>query len=200
MQELAIKDLTENFFEAIGKEWMLVTSGSKEKFNTMTASWGGIGFLWNKAVAFIFIRPERYTYEFIEKNDMLTLSFLGSGNRSIYNICGSKSGRDTDKIKESGLLPLTTPDGNVTFEQARLTLECRKLYGQLLSPEHFIDKSLPDKWYGAQGNFHKVYVVEILKVWEKYSHSRIRKVYKASVSPNRHIPIRSDTLQTLRIL
>ena len=76
MQELAIKDLTENFFEAIGKEWMLVTSGSKEKFNTMTASWGGIGFLWNKAVAFIFIRPERYTYEFIEKNDMLTLSFL----------------------------------------------------------------------------------------------------------------------------
>ena len=116
MQELAIKDLTENFFEAIGKEWMLVTSGSKEKFNTMTASWGGIGFLWNKAVAFIFIRPERYTYEFIEKNDMLTLSFLGSGNRSIYNICGSKSGRDTDKIKESGLLPLTTPDGNVTFE------------------------------------------------------------------------------------
>ena len=97
MQELAIKDLTENFFEAIGKEWMLVTSGSKEKFNTMTASWGGIGFLWNKAVAFIFIRPERYTYEFIEKNDMLTLSFLGSGNRSIYNICGSKSGRDTDK-------------------------------------------------------------------------------------------------------
>lgn len=118
MQELAIKDLTENFFEAIGKEWMLVTSGSKEKFNTMTASWGGIGFLWNKAVAFIFIRPERYTYEFIEKNDMLTLSFLGSGNRSIYNICGSKSGRDTDKIKESGLLPLTTPDGNMTFEQA----------------------------------------------------------------------------------
>ena len=91
----------------------------------------------------------------------------GIAENSIYNICGSKSGRDTDKIKESGLLPLTTPDGNVTFEQARLTLECRKLYGQLLSPEHFIDKSLPDKWYGAQGNFHKVYVVEILKVWEK---------------------------------
>lgn len=116
---------------------------------------------------YLYPAQERYTYEFIEKNDMLTLSFLGSGNRSIYNICGSKSGRDTDKIKESGLLPLTTPDGNVTFEQARLTLECRKLYGQLLSPEHFIDKSLPDKWYGAQGNFHKVYVVEILKVWEK---------------------------------
>ena len=105
MQELAIKDLTENFFEAIGKEWMLVTSGSKEKFNTMTASWGGIGFLWNKAVAFIFIRPERYTYEFIEKNDMLTLSFLGSGNRSIYNIVEVNPGVIQTKSKRADCFP-----------------------------------------------------------------------------------------------
>ena len=124
MQELAIKDLTENFFEAIGKEWMLVTSGSKEKFNTMTASWGGIGFLWNKAVAFIFIRPERYTYEFIEKNDMLTLSFLGSGNRSIYNICGSKSGRDTDKIKECGLTVSGVGGVDPFFDEAVWVLVC----------------------------------------------------------------------------
>ena len=105
MQELAIKDLTENFFEAIGKEWMLVTSGSKEKFNTMTASWGGIGFLWNKAVAFIFIRPERYTYEFIERNDMLTLSFLGSGNRSIYNIVEVNPGVIQTKSKRADCFP-----------------------------------------------------------------------------------------------
>ena len=77
MKKLEVKDLKENFFEAIGKEWMLVTAGTKEKFNTMTASWGGIGWLWNKPVAFVFIRPERYTYEFVEKNDHLTLySFL----------------------------------------------------------------------------------------------------------------------------
>ena len=69
MKKLEVKDLKENFFEAIGKEWMLVTAGTKEKFNTMTASWGGIGWLWNKPVAFVFIRPERYTYEFVEKND-----------------------------------------------------------------------------------------------------------------------------------
>ena len=105
MQELAIKDLTENFFEAIGKEWMLVTSGSKEKFNTMTASWGGIGFLWNKAVAFIFIRPERYTYEFIEKNDMLTLSFLGSGNRSIYTFVEVNPGVIQTKSKRADCFP-----------------------------------------------------------------------------------------------
>ena len=100
MKKLEVKDLKENFFEAIGKEWMLVTAGTKEKFNTMTASWGGIGWLWNKPVAFVFIRPERYTYEFVEKNDHLTLSFLGEENKKIHAICGSKSGRNIDKVKD----------------------------------------------------------------------------------------------------
>lgn len=75
MKPIAIKDLNENFFQAIGKEWMLVTAGDKEKFNTMTASWGGIGYLWNKPVVFVFIRPERYTFEFIEKSEYFTLSW-----------------------------------------------------------------------------------------------------------------------------
>ena len=81
MKSIAIKDLSENFFEVIGKEWMLVTAGSKEHFNTMTASWGGIGWLWNKPVVFVFIRSERYTYEFMEENEYFTLSFLGKENR-----------------------------------------------------------------------------------------------------------------------
>lgn len=90
MKPIAIKDLSENFFEVIGKEWMLVTAGNKDHFNTMTASWGGIGFLWNKPVVYIFIRPERYTFEFIEKSEYFTLSFLGEENRAIHKICGSK--------------------------------------------------------------------------------------------------------------
>lgn len=139
MKRVEIKQLSENFFETIGKEWMLVTAGTPEKFNTMTASWGGIGFLWNKPVAFIFIRPERYTYAFTEENEFLTLAFLGNENRSVYNLCGTKSGREVDKVKETGLRPLYTPLGNITFEQARLTLECRKLYRQQLSAESFID-------------------------------------------------------------
>ena len=113
MKKLEVKDLKENFFEAIGKEWMLVTAGTKEKFNTMTASWGGIGWLWNKPVAFVFIRPERYTYEFVEKNDHLTLSFLGEENKKIHAVCGSKSGRNIDKVKETGLKPVFTENGNV---------------------------------------------------------------------------------------
>lgn len=167
MKQIEVKDLTENFFETISKEWMLVTAGTPEHFNTMTASWGGIGFLWNKPVAFVFIRPERYTYEFVERNEYLTLSFLGDENRQIYNICGSTSGRDTDKVKETGLKLLPTPAGNITFEQSRLTLECRKLYSRMLDPESFIDKQPLEKWYGENNGMHKMYIVEIVNVWKK---------------------------------
>ncbi len=91
MKEIKVNELTDNLFETISKEWMLVTAGTKDKFNTMTANWGGAGFLWNRPVAFIFIRPERYTFDFIEQNDYLTLSFLGEEHKEIHKICGSKS-------------------------------------------------------------------------------------------------------------
>lgn len=168
MKRIEVKYLTENIFEVIGKEWMLVTAGSKDGFNTMTASWGGMGWLWNKPVAFVFIRPERYTYEFIEKSDDLTLSFLGTENKKIHAICGSKSGRNTDKVKETGLIPVFTEQGNVLFEQARLSLECTKLYVDGINPESFIDKSLIDTWYDeSHGGFHQMYIVEIKNIWER---------------------------------
>ena len=159
----------ENLIDMIGKEWMLVTAGTPEHFNTMTASWGGIGWLWNRPVAFVFVRPERYTYEFIENQEQLTLSFLGKENQEIHAICGKQSGRDCDKIKETGLVPVTTDLGNVTFEQARLTLEGRKLFCTDMKPEMFIDKSLVERWYGNHpgGSFHRIYVMEIEAVYEK---------------------------------
>jgi len=119
MKPIAIKDLSENFFEVIGKEWMLVTAGNKDHFNTMTASWGGIGFLWNKPVVYVFIRPERYTFEFIEKSEYFTLSFLGEENRAIHKICGSKSGREVDKVKETGLKPVITEKAMVWWRSWR---------------------------------------------------------------------------------
>ena len=110
MKQIEASEFKENIFETIGKEWMLVTGGTKEDFNMMTASWGGIGWLWNKPVAFIFVRPERYTYEFLKKNRKLSLSFLGKEEeaRKIYSFCGSKSGRELDKVKETGLKPVFT--------------------------------------------------------------------------------------------
>ena len=147
MERIDVKQLNDNVFETIGKEWLLVCSGDKENFNMMTASWGWLGWLWNKPVAVVFIRPERHTHELIEKNEYMTLSFLGHSEeaRKIYNFCGSKSGRDFDKAKETGLVPVETEHGCI---------------------EKFLDKSLL-QWYGAKGGFHDVYVVEITNAYKK---------------------------------
>ncbi len=162
MRTIDARELTDNFFETIGKEWMLVTAGNKDNFNMMTASWGCIGWLWNKPVAVVFIRPERYTHGFIEQGSTLTLSFLGHGEeaRKAYAVCGSKSGRDCDKVAEAGLHPVETESGDVTFEEARLTMVCRKLYKDTMAESNFIDKSLV-QWYGEKGGYHDVYVLEI---------------------------------------
>ena len=162
MREISVSELKDNMFDAIGKEWMLVTAGTPEKFNMMTASWGGTGILWGKPVAFIFIRPERYTYEFIEKGDKLTLSFWGEVHREIHKICGSQSGRDIDKVAASGLKPYVTEEGYIGYEQARLVLECKKLYADSIDADNFVDKLLINRWYGEEyGGFHKMYILEI---------------------------------------
>lgn len=169
MERIDMRDLNDNVFETIGKEWMLVTAGNEEKFNMMTASWGCLGWLWNKPVAVVFIRPERYTHQFIEENDTLTLQFLGNGEKArlAYNFCGSKSGRDFDKAHEAGLTPVTLEGGEVTFEEARLTLVCRKLYKDTLKKENMIDKQLT-QWYGEKhGGYHDVYVLEITEALRK---------------------------------
>lgn len=165
MKKISVSELKDNMFDAIGKEWMLVTAGTPDKFNMMTASWGGTGILWGKPVAFIFIRPERYTYEFIEKGDTLTLSFLGEAHRDIHKICGSQSGRDIDKVAASGLKPYVTENGNIAYEQARLILECKKLYADFIDADNFVDKLLISRWYGeGHGGFHKMYILEIQNV------------------------------------
>ena len=118
MEKINVKELNDNVFETIGKEWMLVCAGNKDHFNMMTASWGCLGWLWNKPVAVVFIRPERFTHGIIEENEFMTLSFLGNSEeaRKIYSFCGSKSGRDLDKVKETGLIPVETDNGCIGFE------------------------------------------------------------------------------------
>lgn len=159
----------EDIISIIGKEWMLITAGDIQHFNTMTASWGGVGFLWGKPVAFVFIRPERYTHDFVEQYDRLTLTFFDEADKDILNFCGTKSGRDYDKVKETGLRPVATPSGNVSFEQARLTIEGRKLYKTRLTADGFIDKAALERWYHDKpgGGLHDVYVVEIENVFEQ---------------------------------
>lgn len=160
----------ENVFEAIGKEWMLVTAGTATSPNTMTASWGGLGWIWNKPVAFVFVRPERFTHHLIEENERLTLSFYGHDEamRKMLSFCGSASGRHCDKVKEAGLTPEVLPSGAVTFTQARLTLVGRKLFHTEFLPDNFIDKEVLARWYNDRpgGSLHTMYIVEIEEVFE----------------------------------
>jgi flavin reductase (DIM6/NTAB) family NADH-FMN oxidoreductase RutF len=159
-KDIKPEQLTDNPFKLIGKDWMLITAGTPEKFNTMTASWGGLGVLWERKVAFCFIRPTRFTYEFVEESENFTLSFFEEQHRKAMAFIGSHSGRDTDKIKETGLTPVKE-GGFVYFNEARLVLACRKLYFQDISPDRFLDPTINDMY--PQKDYHRMYVGEIVK-------------------------------------
>ena len=160
-KEISVNDWSDNLFTRIGTDWMLVTAGDREKSNTMTANWGGAGILWNKPVAFSFIRPQRYTLEFMEREEYYSLAFFDNGFREALNFCGTKSGRDFDKWKETGLTPAF--DLAPYPEEARVVLICRKLYRQDMTPESFLDAEVRDKNYPGK-DYHRVFVGEIVKL------------------------------------
>ena len=163
MEHMTPFELNENLFSLLDREWMLITARDTEtgKINTMTASWGGFGILWNKPVAFVFIRPQRYTFAFTEKTDGMTLSFFSEEYRDALKLCGRVSGRDCDKIAEAGLTPMLLGD-RASFEQARMVMSCRKLYADALKAEAFLDPALLQNY--KDGDFHTVYVAEIEKI------------------------------------
>lgn len=154
------KELQENFFKKIGEQWMLITSGDESSFNTMTASWGGIGWLWNKPVAYIFVRPERYTHQFLEKHDYFSLTFFEAKYKEALKICGEKSGKEFDKITQSGLSITFTEKGTPYFNEASLVLECRKFYRFNINDGEFVENSITEKWYKNEG-VHTMFIGEI---------------------------------------
>lgn len=160
-KEINIREIKDNFVKMISNDWALLTAGTKDDFNTMTVSWGGIGELWGKDVCFVFVRPQRYTYEFIEKNDYFSLSFFGGEYKKELGICGSKSGRDIDKMAETGFTPVYFYNA-VGFEQAKVNIVLKKVACQDMNPDGFMDESIMKNY--ANNDFHKVYVGEIVKV------------------------------------
>lgn len=165
LKEISIDDLSFNPFNKIGKEWFLITSGNISNYNTMTASWGMMGFLWGKPVINCFVRPQRYTFDFIENNDLFTISFFENDKKDALTFCGTKSGRDYDKAKETGLTPLDV-DNCVTFSEASLVFVCKKMYTQNFEKNNFLQNDNVEKWY-ANNDFHKSYIGEIIKVYSK---------------------------------
>lgn len=164
-KEINPQELNFNPFTAIGKQWMLVTAGDESKANTMTASWGGAGVLWNKNVVTCYIRPQRYTREFMDNQDYFSLSFLPEQYRSQLTYCGRVSGRDTDKIAETGLT-LCSEFEAPCFEEAETVLICKKLYVDEIKPENLLFPELDTANYPAK-DYHIVYIAEIVKALVK---------------------------------
>jgi flavin reductase (DIM6/NTAB) family NADH-FMN oxidoreductase RutF len=159
-----IFSLTENAFAMLDKDWMLVAAGTKDNYNMMTASWGGFGVLWKKPVAFVFIRPQRHTYQFVESNDYLTLSFFSEKYRDILTLLGTKSGKEINKMNIEGLSVVETSLKNISFQESRLFFECKKLYHDDIKPAHIllpeIDKNYPIK------DYHRMYICEIINAFK----------------------------------
>ena len=159
------ESISENVIKLINRDWALITAGTEGDYNTMTASWGGMGELWNEPVAFIFVRPQRHTFGFTEKNDKFTLTFFDEKYRKALAFCGSHSGRDYDKAKETGLTP-AYGDGYTYFEEAKLYLVCEKLYAQDLKEECFVVPEVSGKNYPTK-DFHRMYVGKIVECYVK---------------------------------
>lgn len=162
--EIKPTDLHESAVKLIGKDWMLITAGTPESYNTMTASWGSMGELWNKPVMFIFIRPHRYTYEFVEREDYFTCSFFDEKYRGVLDFCGARSGRDYDKAKETNITPVVLQN-SVAFSEARLVIECRKIYFHDIDPQNFISQSIQKQY--PKKDYHRMFIGEITSVWIK---------------------------------
>lgn len=163
-------ELPDNVIQLIGKEWMLVTAGKKDSYNTMTASWGGIGYIWERPSTFIFIRDVRYTYEFLQREESFTLSFFPEKYRKALKICGTKSGRDTDKVKEAGLTPIETPSGLMSFGEARMIIECKKELVQELDYKNLTGpyrSKIMEESYHEEPSKHQLFISEIINIWVK---------------------------------
>ena len=158
-----------NPFKKIGKEWMLVTAGDEQKWNTMTASWGFAGVMWGKNMITTVIRPQRYTKEFIDRNDYFTVSFFKEEYRDALTFCGTNSGRKCDKAVGTGLVPIVVGLNDaqtVGFDQASMVIVCRKKYVQEMNPACFVTAEEDSRWYPDK-DYHFQYIGEIVDIFVK---------------------------------
>ncbi len=161
LKEITIDELTLNPFNKIKDEWALLSAGNKEKANTMTVSWGGLGAIWGKNVVTVYVRPTRYTYEFCESEEYFSLSFPGKDAKKDMAYLGSVSGRETDKLSNTSLNMDFCE--NVPFiKEAELVFICKKLYHSDLEPKNFIDDEI-EGFYPLK-DYHRIYIGDIVKV------------------------------------
>ncbi|MCI7126458.1 MAG: flavin reductase [Agathobaculum sp.] len=164
LTKINIAELSLNPFDLIGKQWLLVSAGDEHKWNTMTASWGGVGVIWGKPAATCYIRRSRYTKEFVDNAEYFTLTFLQNGHRDALNRMGTKSGREIDKMHDSGLTPVFV-EGQPTFAEAALVLVCQKRCVSDITPESILHTETLERWY-AEPDYHTMYIGEIVAAYQ----------------------------------
>lgn len=160
-KEISPETIRKNPFQTIGKDWMLITAGNQESLNTMTASWGGLGVMYGKNVAFVVIRLQRYTKEFVDREETFSLSFLDKPYKKTLNYLGTVSGRIEDKITKSGLT-VEFSESTPYFKEASFVLICRKLSAQQISGDSLLADKIGRTWYPNE-DYHTLYIAEITK-------------------------------------
>ena len=159
------KELSDNPIVKIGEEWMLLSSGEAGDMNAMTIGWGTWGVLWGRPVVTVYVSSSRYTYEFMERNEYFTITGFPEEYKGVLSYMGSHSGRDEDKVSESGLTLEFTELGNPIYAEANLAIECKLLYKEELdrdqSPENI--RAMYDRGTGV----HSMYIGEIVNIWIK---------------------------------
>ena len=159
MQKITPYEITKNPFTLIGKQWAMITTCQGEKINTMTASWGGVGIMWGKSAAFLFIRPQRFTRELMDGSEKFSVCFLPESQRQAMTYCGKAYGRNEDKLAACGLTAGRL-EGVPVLDQSELVLMCKKLYRQRLDPACLLEKEIDATWYPNQDH-HYMYIAEI---------------------------------------
>ncbi len=164
-KNIPIKAFAPKIFDLWDKQWLLLTCGeyATGTFNTMTVAWGGFGIMWNLPIAMVVVRPSRFTYDFINKYETFTLCGFPDAYQKALTLLGTKSGRDGDKIAESGLTATATDDcAAPIFEEANLSISCRKIYFQDFVPDQFLDDRIEKQYNGS--DYHRMFYGEILGI------------------------------------
>ena len=152
-----------NSFGIFDTDWALLTAGEKDNFNTMTISWGGLGTLWGKPVATVYVKPIRYTHQFMEQSEYFTVSFYAKEYKGALTLLGSRSGRDGDKVAAAGLTPIPVENA-VTFREAVVTLLCKKIYRQDLDTAA-MPAEVVHNFYEEEAA-HTMYIGEVVDIIE----------------------------------
>jgi len=169
-QEIKPEEIQGNVFSLVGNDYTVITSGSKSILNSMVASFGGWGMLFYKPVTWCFLRADRYTLEKIREEQTYTMAYFDEKYKENIMVLGSKTGRDSNKMNETGLIRIPTPDGNMTYQDAKLVIECKLVQITTVSPDDFYTEEGHDfvmARYAEAGDYNKIVVGEIIRVWIK---------------------------------